>query len=389
MQAGTQLPDLLCFSHLRWNLVYQRPQHLMTRFARITQVFYIEEPVFDSPVPRLEITPCDGLRVLTPHLPESTPGQTEESQRSLLDEFWSAHAITRPLLWYYTPMAVPLTRHLRPAAAVYDCMDELSAFAFAPPALKERERELFHRVDLVFTGGISLYNAKRRLHRRVYPFPSSVDERHFGRALDMSEAADQADIPSPKIGFFGVIDERMDLDLLAGLAQARPDWNFILIGPTVKIDPAGLPLMPNLHYLGPRAYGDLPAYLAGWQVAMLPFARNEATRYISPTKVPEYLAAGLPVVSTSISDVVSTFERRGLVRIADSVEQFASAIGLALREDPHTRRSRVAPFLQKTSWDRTWTEMRRLVEDVVRERAAEEAHQVRPSVAAVQETSSV
>jgi glycosyltransferase involved in cell wall biosynthesis len=368
MSVRPQFPDLLCFSHLRWNFVYQRPQHLMSRFARLTRVFYVEEAVYDSAVPRLNVTREGDVYVVTPHLPHGAPIEFEALQKPLLAAFLESHSVERPILWYYTPMALPLTPDVRPAAAVYDCMDELSAFAFAPSELQERERRLFRTVDLVFTGGHSLYRAKRRLHPRTYPFPSSVDASHFMRARDLAEPDDQVDIPAPRIGFFGVIDERMDLDLIAGLAAARPDRHFIFIGPIVKIPESSLPRGPNVHYLGTRAYADLPAYLAGWQVAMLPFARNEATRFISPTKVPEYLAAGLPVVSTSIPDVVSVFGKRGLVWIADSVPKFASAIELALRDDSGRRHEKVAEYLKETSWDRTWSQMRELLEETIRQR---------------------
>lgn len=370
--AKSQIPELLCFSHLRWNSVYQRPHHLMGRFAGLTRVFYVEEPIFDSVVPRLEVTDHDGVRVLTPHLRLASSAEAETDEGSLLDRFWHTEGVSCPVLWYYTPMALPLT-HLRPAAAVYDCMDELSAFAFAPPELKDRERSLLRLVDIVFTGGQSLYNAKRRLHPHVYLFPSSVDTPHFARARTLEEPHDQAGIAPPRVGYSGVIDERMDLDLLAHLADTRPDTHFILVGPVVKIEPRTLPRRANLHYLGQRAYADLPAYFGGWQAAMLPFARNEATQYISPTKIPEYLAADLPVVSSAIPDVVTTFGARGIVWIADSLTQFASCLDLALREDPEPRRSKVAAFLKGTSWDRTWNEMRWRLEDVLTWRRA--AHQ--------------
>lgn len=376
MASEARLPDLICFSHLRWNFVYQRPQHLMSRFGALTRVLFVEEPVFDSPTARLDVSHANGVHVITPHLPNCTADEAEGFQQALLDHFLTAHAVDRPVLWYYTPMALPITPQLTPAAVVYDCMDELSAFAFAPPQLTERERRLLAVADLVFTGGYSLYRAKRRHHPRVYPFPSSVDTPHFARARELSETPDQAAIPTPKVGFFGVIDERMDRELLAGLADVRPDSHFILIGPVVKMEPGSLPRSPNLHYLGPRAYADLPRYLAGWQAAMLPFARNDATRFISPTKIPEYLAAGLPVVSTSIPDVVSVFGERGLVWIADSVHAFAASLDRALREDPGPRLQAVAAFLSKTSWDRTWAQMRGLLEDVLRARVRHEGRAI-------------
>jgi UDP-galactopyranose mutase len=252
-------------------------------------------------------------------------------------------------------------------------MDELSAFAGAPPELQVLERELFTRADVVFTGGHSLYEAKRAHHHNVHAMPSSVDAAHFslGRARTV-DPPDQARLPKPRIGFFGVIDERMDYALLRGLAAARPDWHLVLIGPTAKIDPAALPQAPNLHYLGAKSYAELPTYIAGWDVAMLPFARNESTRFISPTKTPEYLAAGKPVVSTSIRDVVRPYGQQGLARIADDVPGFVAAIEGALREDRTARLRAADAFLTHMSWDGTWLQMQQVIEDAVTARQPSE-----------------
>ena len=245
-------------------------------------------------------------------------------------------------------------------------MDELSAFAGASQAMHDRETELFRKADLVFTGGQSLYKAKRCRHPHVYPFPSSVDVAHFAKALSPTQdPPDQKGIPTPRLGFFGVIDERMDLDLLAGVADLRPDWHLVIIGPVVKIDPAQLPQRANIHYLGGKGYSDLPTYLAGWDVALLPFARNESTRFISPTKTPEYLAAGRPVVSTSVRDVVRPYGEKGLVRIADTPEEFVAAAEAALTEDGGARRRQAAAFLAQMSWDKTWGQMADLLDGAV------------------------
>jgi UDP-galactopyranose mutase len=268
-------------------------------------------------------------------------------------------------------MALSFTTHLTPDAVVYDCMDELSGFAGAPAELKTYEAELLKRADLVFTGGQSLYEAKRHTHDNIHPFPSSVDVEHFAQARRIgSDPEDQADIPHPRLGFFGVIDERMDLELLAGIAAARPAWHFVMLGPVVKIDPAVLPRRPNIHYLGAKTYQQLPYYIAGWDVALLPFARNEATRYISPTKTPEYLAAGKPVVSTSIRDVVRPYAHQGLARIADSVDGFVEACEAALTEDAVGRLRDADVFLRQTSWDGTWAQMRQLVDSILADATA-------------------
>ena len=370
------LPDLVCLSHLRWDFVYQRPQHLLSRYAQERRVFYIEEPIFDNGSMCLDVSSRDcGVRVVVPHLPEGLRSEValEAVQREMIDRLFKAHSIRDCVLWYYTPMALSFTRHLEPLATVYDCMDQLSAFKGAPPALCEREEELFRRADLVFTGGQSLYEAKRERHHAVHAFPSSIDRAHFRQARTLStEPEDQADIAHPRLGFFGVIDERFDIELLDAVAAARPRWQFVMIGPVVKIDPATLPRRQNIHYLGGKSYQELPAYLAGWDVALLLFARNESTRFISPTKTPEYLAAGKPVVSTSIRDVVRPYGEMGLVRIADTVDEFvrAAEASLAGRHEESDWLARVDEFLARNSWDETWARMSKLIEDAVNARRA-------------------
>jgi glycosyltransferase involved in cell wall biosynthesis len=355
--SQTTTPDLLCFSHLRWNFVFQRPQHLMTRCARERRVFFFEEPIFGGDVtPHLQVESSGRVRVAVPHLPHGLDETAiNAAQRRLLNELIAREGIDDFVAWYYTPMAVGFTDHLSPAVTVYDCMDELSAFHGAPPTLRAREASLLQRADVVLTGGQSLYEAKRDQHHNIHPFPSSVDVEHFSRARRCAgDPADQAAIAHPRLGFFGVIDERMDLALLDGVAAARPEWQIVLLGPVVKIDPATLPARPNIHYLGSKRYEELPEYVAGWDVALLPFARNEATRFISPTKTPEYMAAGRPVVSTSIRDVVRPYGQQGLVRVADDVESFVTACAEAMAEDPAPRITQADAFLRQTSWDGTW-----------------------------------
>ncbi len=328
----------------------------MSRAARTRRVLYIEEARYDAQVPCMEtVHDPSGVTVGIPHLPrEAGP----VALQTLVDFFLSGHDIKdhEYVAWYYTPMALTFTAHAQPAITVYDCMDELSAFAGAPPGLREAERALLARADVVLTGGRSLYLAKRDLHPNVHEFPSSVDVAHFGKARQpCADPADQAGIPGPRIGFFGVIDERFDRELVGRVAALRPDWHFVMLGPVVKIDPASLPQAANLHYLGSKSYAQLPEYIAGWDVAILPFARNEATRYISPTKTPEYLAAGRPVVSTSIADVVTPYGDERLARIADDPDDFVDAIEHALSEPESAWLPRADAFLAGTSWDMTWS----------------------------------
>lgn len=358
-------PSLLCLSHLRWDFVFQRPQHLMTRFARHTRVLYMEEPRCEPDVqqPWLDVKRdvAAGVDVLVPRLPAGPAGSdAEQAQRRLIDAFLQEEAIDRLALWYYTPMSLAFTDHLPSELTVYDAMDELSAFRGAPPQLIERERQLMARADVMFTGGYSLYESKRHLHTNVHAFPSSVDVPHFLTAREpLAAPPDQAHLPRPRLGFYGVIDERFDAALLGAVAQARPQWQFVLLGPVAKIDTASLPHLPNIHYLGQKAYAELPAYLAGWDVALMPFALNESTRYISPTKTPEYLAAGRPVVSTPIADVVRTYGSCTGVRIAADAASFIECCEAALQDAAQPRMVADAAdrVLAGMSWDATWTRM--------------------------------
>ena len=365
--------DLICLSHLRWNFVFQRPQHLMTRYARTRRVFFVEEPVYEErAAPGVTIDLHDGVLVVVPRLPRGYAGdQAIRAQRAILDQLIATNSIMRYVLWYYTPLAQTFSNHLHPAAVVYDCMDELSAFKDAAPELPALEASLLRRADLVFTGGQSLYEAKKHLHHNIHVLPSSVDTAHFASARSISvDPPDQRAIPRPRLGFCGVLDERLDIPLLQGIAEARPAWQLVMLGPIVKIDPADLPRLPNIHYLGPKRYEELPAYLSGWDLALVLFARNEATRFISPTKTPEYLAAGKPVVSTSIRDVVTPYADRDLVRIADTVDDFVQACANALREVPEPRRVRADVFLRGTSWNRTWAKSAALLDAVTRQSSA-------------------
>lgn len=368
--------DLVCFSHLRWGFVYQRPQHLLSRWAKERRVFFVEEPILGEGAPRLQIIhdSTSGVRIVVPIIPHGLEHSAMEATlEKLIDTLFEDDAIDDYILWYYTPMALGFSDKLKPHATIYDCMDELSAFLGAPPALIDREAELFRRSDLVFTGGVSLYEAKRGKHPSVHAFPSSVDAEHFRRARNgVEEPEDQASIPHPRIGFFGVVDERMDIELLRGVATLRPDWHLVVIGPVVKIDPATLPQRDNIHYLGGKDYNDLPSYLAGWDIAMMPFARNESTRFISPTKTPEYLAAGKPVVSTSIRDVIRPYGDMGLVRIADTPEEFVTAVEAIMDYELRSEKwlAEVDAFLSGISWNDTWGRMRSLIANVVSARAS-------------------
>ncbi len=371
---GRQRPLLLCFSHLRWNFVFQRPQHLLTRAARHYRVAIFEEPVRgDVESPILEAADgAGGVTVLVPHLPEGLSERSETlAQRALLNDYVAATGEPQAL-WYYSPAFMAFSAHVAAPVRVYDCMDELTAFRNAPPTLPLMERRLLARADLVFTGGMSLYEAKRGRHPSVHAFPSSVDRAHFAQARDPErhDPPDQARISGPRFGFFGVIDERMDLELLAAVADLRPAWQFVMLGPVVKIDEAQLPRRSNIHWLGGKPYAELPRYLGGWDVGFMPFALNEATRFISPTKTPEFLAGGLPVISTPVADVVRPYGEKGLVAIAATAEEVVARAEAMLAGMPPEWRERVDRHLADMSWDRTWQSMHGLMRSVAQARAA-------------------
>jgi hypothetical protein len=366
IRSAWQEADLVCLSHLRWNFVYQRPNHLMARASADRRVFFVEEPEYSGSVARMDTAVCDGVTVVRPIVPENTADAERVAiLRSQLDRFLASQGVREPWLWYYTPMALPWTSHVPASAVIYDCMDELSGFKFCPPELRERERELIARADVLFTGGRSLFEAKRGLHRNTFLFPSSVDAAHFNRARQqLPEPADQASIPHPRIGYFGVIDERIDLDLIAEIAQLRPDWHIVMVGPLAKIGEEQLPRAANIHWLGLKSYAELPAYLGGWDVAIMPFALNESTLHISPTKTPEYLSGGRPVVSTAIRDVVRPYGEEGLVAIAEGADQFVASIQEALTGDTAELIERADRFLATQSWAATWKEMDRIASGV-------------------------
>ena len=360
---------LVCFSHLRWDFVYQRPQHLMTRFARRGPVVFFEEPVFDGPTePRLacRVDARSGVVVATPGLPHGlTDAERDRALRGLLDGLLAEAGARQPILWFYTPAMFGFASHVGGATVVYDCMDELSNFRFAPPELPRLEAALMARADTVFTGGHSLYEAKRHLHADIHPFPSSVDAAHFAVArAGGEEPDDQRALPRPRLGFYGVVDERMDLALVEAVAAARPDWQLVMVGPVAKLDPADLPRRPNIHWLGTKPYAELPRYLGGWDVALMPFAIDEATRFISPTKTLEYLAGGRTVVSTPVADVVRHYADLGAVRIADSAAAFVAACEAAL--DPAApcggALAEVDARLAAVSWQETFERMAVLVD---------------------------
>lgn len=374
--ADSERPTLVCFSHLRWDFVFQRPQHLMRRFAEEMTVVYWEEPVEigEKDTALLRVRAAEDypdVRIVVPHIPSGLdPERRTAALKRLLDAY--SAGLSRPVVaWYYTPMMLPFTRDLDAAVTVYDAMDELSKFKFAPPELLALEQELIDRADLVFTGGSSLFEAKKDRHNRVYLFPSSVDRTHFAKArAHQFDPADQEELRRPRLGFYGVLDERFDTELLDRIAAMRPDWSFVMVGPVVKISEDDLPRRPNIHYLGPKKYEQLPAYLAGWNVALMPFAMNESTQFISPTKTPEYLAGGRPVVSTPVRDVVRHYGHLQGVGIAATAEEFVAECERMLKLPADGEWLAEADLLlSSTSWGTTQARMSALIAELLGEHA--------------------
>jgi len=373
------MQSLIVFSHLRWNFVYQRPQHLLSRLAQRWRVVFFEEPVVGEAEERLErFAPAPNVEVWRPHVKGDAPGYHDD-HLAVLQRLLSTAMADADLrdywVWFYTPMALPLASDLEPRGIVYDCMDELTLFKHAPRQLVQRENMLFKEADLVFTGGPSLYRSKKDRHPSVHCFPSSVDAKHFSQVT--SDHPRQAELPRPRLGYCGVIDERIDMELIDRMAVTHPDWQIVMVGPVVKIDPNGLPRHANIHWLGQQSYQDLPSFICGWDVCLMPFALNEATRFISPTKMLEYMACGRPSVSTPIRDVEEPYGH--VVSIARTADEYIAACERILGWDIDQQRQHareLAQAISRTSWDRTAQAMAELIElaDVSKAtRSAEEA----------------
>lgn len=370
-KASSPKPLLVCFSHLRWDFVWQRPQHLLSRAAQHYDVLVIEEPIFKLGIkPHMDVSMRpQGVAIAVPMLPEGISHEDIiAEQHDLIESLIGRESNGSRVFWYYTPMAMAVTSDFECDLCIYDNMDELSLFRGASQQLIDLENALFSRCDLVFTGGMSLYEAKKSRHRSVHGFPSSIDFNHFSQARSLREdPKDQAHIPRVRLGFFGVVDERMDVDLLAEVADLRPDWQFVMIGPVVKIDPVILPRRSNIHWLGGKDYKELPHYLSGWDVGFMNFALNEATKFISPTKTPEFLAAGVPVVSTPITDVVKPYGEKGLVEIARDADEVVAKVESILARPKDSWLAKVDRHLAQGSWDKTWASMHKLMLDAAGE----------------------
>ena len=355
--------------HLRWDFVWQRPQQIFSRLAAHHPITFIEEPMWQGSARRLEISePYPNIVRLVPILPADERTDDIDAQYaavlSLVDRALSEHSLLRgrfgsPIQWFYSPMVAPyFLDGFDATATVYDCMDELAQFRFAPPSLREREQLLISKADVVFTGGYQLYQSKSRYHSNVHFYGCGVDAEHFSRALrpETEAPADVAKLSRPIFGYFGVIDERLDYALLAQIAQAMPDASIVMVGPLAKVEQDSLPNFPNLHWLGQRAYTDLPALVKSFDVCLMPFALNDATQYINPTKTLEYMAAGKPVVSTAVPDVLHHFAP--IVDVALTAEEFIAAIQRAARSPRAELIEQGIDRANRASWDSIVSAMR-------------------------------
>jgi glycosyltransferase involved in cell wall biosynthesis len=381
-------PAIVCLAHLGWDFVWQRPQQILSRIARDYPVMYVHEPALGSTAdgePQLTQVAADhNVTAWQPMYPDR--GEELERWREnyaklvcdrLIAQGWARQSgsglvpTRRLIVWFYTPAPVYMLDYLPADLVVYDVMDELANFKGAATTLPEREALLLARADLVFTGGRSLYAARKDRHLHVYCFPSGVDARHFAQALeaDLPVAAEIADLPHPTLGYYGVIDERMDCALLGSLAEQHPDWSIVIVGPIVKIEPSDLPRASNLHYIGQQSYAQLPTFLKGFDVCIMPFAINDATRYISPTKTLEFMAAHKPIVSTPVPDVVENWGQ--VIRIGADAPSFGAAVTNALRETKAQRLARLASEIRiigEHSWDSIAGHMRSLIGEALARR---------------------
>ncbi len=382
LSSDDSSPVIVCLAHLAWDFVWQRPQHILSRLARHFPVVYINEPHITQQTtgdPYLKVVADqDGVTAYQPIFPDRRDVleawrevyvgivQAELERRGWIERAGEGWTTRRPvILWFYTPLPAYFLDHIPATVVVYDVMDELKNFKNAPRNLAEREAQVLARADVVFTGGRSMYLARQSQHPHIHLFASGVDPSHFAQALnpDLTEAAEIVGLPHPRLGFYGVIDERLDLNLLREVADARPDWSLVMVGPLAKIRPEDRPQRPNIHYPGQQPYERLPQFLKGFDVCLMPFAMNEATRFISPTKTLEYMAAHKPIVSTPVPDVVANWG--DVVYIADDPQAFIAQVERALAETPAdqaARQAREEDFLARATWEHITAEMRRLIE---------------------------
>ena len=373
--------SIVVHSHLKWDWVWQRPQQFLSRLSDKHRVLFVEAPdVYDGAhvtrVDLREVTDFPNINVLQIKIPAKRRSDTtwiDQERRRVVQSLLSGplgQSFTSIVQWFYDPMAVTaFAGQLDEQLIVYDCMDELSLFRGAPPELVRRERELLALADVVFAGGPKIWSAKRELNPNCFCYGCGVDAKHFGEACDpqLRVPHDMADLPRPVFGYIGVVDERIDYELLARLADST-QGSVVMVGPWTKVDPASFPRRDNFHWLGSRDYSELPGYAKGFDVCIMPFAMNEATRFINPTKALEYMATGRPIVSTPVEDVVAQFS--DVITIANDATTFANACErAAVQPDSRQIESGLA-LAQQNSWESIVARLEQHIEEALRSRRA-------------------
>jgi glycosyltransferase involved in cell wall biosynthesis len=375
---------IIVHCHLRWEGVWQRPQQFLSRLSKRHEILFVEGPLLhDSNEPphyTLKSAPeHPAITIMQTHFPSSRfqDGQwVDEKRLELLKEALNGPLkgkFNRPIQWFYDPMAAPAHMgKVNDIAIVYDCMDELSQFRFAPPEIITRERQLLANADVVFAGGRKMCESKSRYNRNCHFYGCGVDVKHFSRArLPETQIPEDVSFGEGQLvlGYFGVVDERLDYDLIAKLADANASWHIAMIGPTCKVDPAALPQRPNIHWLGRREYAQLPEYTKGFDVSLMPFALNEATEYINPTKALEYMATGRPIVSTAVPDVVSNFNT--VVKIARTPEEFVEMCSTECLEPDEAAVARGIQMAADNQWDSIVQKLEGHIDDALKKKTGE------------------
>ena len=375
-RAGSDFP-IIVHSHLSWDWVWQRPQQFHSRLSKTHPILFVEGPIVSdqvttSGVTLREISDYPNIVVLQMVMPAArwADGAWVDAERRRLVhsvlEGPLGRTFENPVQWFYDPMAVTsFLGHMDEAAVVYDCMDELSKFKGAPPELVRRERELLNAADVVFAGGPKMARAKSRYHSNCYSYGCGVDIKHFGKARHAATQVpdDVAQFAGPVLGYIGVVDERVDYDLLAKLADHNADWTVAIVGPVAKVDSADFPKRDNLRFLGGRDYAELPRYAKAFDLCLMPFAKNEATEFINPTKALEYMATGTPIVSTDVEDVVLQFS--AVVKVAATHEEFVAHCEMSLAQPNARRIAAGMKMARNNSWESIVAHLEKHVEDVL------------------------
>ncbi|HSU55816.1 MAG TPA: glycosyltransferase [Candidatus Dormibacteraeota bacterium] len=372
---------IIVHSHLCWDWVWQRPQQFVSRLSKRHKILFVEtvapDPALVVPAARFrQVEKYPNTTILTVQFPAWRWGDgayVDSERRRIVQQFVAGPGseFENPVQWFYDPMAVPaFAGQMGERLTVYDCMDELSRFRCAPPEMSVREAKLLALADVVFTGGRKLWESKRRHHENCHFYGCGVDVAHFGKALkpETPIATQLESLSKPVLGYFGVVDERLDYDLIARLADANPEWSVAIVGPVLKVEEASLPRRANLHWLGGQPYADLPSFCKGFNICLMPFALNEATEFINPTKALEYMATGRPIISSAVPDVVANFGE--VVHVADDVEEFISLCRKATARPDAERTRRGLAKARENTWERIVSELEGHVEEALKTRVA-------------------